>query len=148
MHEVLNGKKISASEATSSLIKAVLKMSADEIISLLNDIEQKEPEMGGEPRIDYCAEVAFSVEERFYTGYIASINASGVFIETNNDFKTGQNLTLSFELPNESEYVKLTGTIDKKGDDGIDVLFDSRLEEFSGMASGIEENMHFKENYC
>lgn len=142
MQEAINGRKISASEATSSLIKAVLKMSADEIISLLNDIEQKEPEMMGEPRIDYCAEVAFSVEERFYTGYITNINASGVFIETKNDFITGQNLTLSFELPNDSEYVKLTGKIDKKADDGIDILFDSCLEEFSGMGSDT------KENYC
>lgn len=140
MQEVLNGKKISASEATSTLIKAVLKMSADEIISLLNDIEQKEPQMAEEPRIDYCAEVAFAVEERFYTGYITNINASGVFIETKDDFTTGQNLTLSFELPNDSEYVKLTGKIDKKADDGIDILFDSSLEEFSGIGSGEEEN--------
>lgn len=146
MLEVLNGKKISTSEATSTLIKAVLKMSADEIISLLNDIEQKEPEMAGEPRIDYSAEVAFSVEERFYTGYISNINASGVFIETKNDFKTGQNLTLSFELPNESEYVKLTGKIDKTADEGIDILFNSRLEDFPRMVSGTDENKPLKEN--
>ncbi len=129
MTGALNQKRVSASEATSSLIKAVLKMSADEIISLLNDLEVKEHENSGEPRMDYCAEVTFSVGEKFYNGYIANINSSGVMIETNDDFISGQKLTLSFQLPNQTDYVKLTGKIVRITKEGIDILFDERIEE-------------------
>ncbi len=133
MTGALNQRSLSASEATSSLIKAVLQMSADEIISLLNDLERKGPENNDEPRKDYCAEVTFSVEEKFYNGYIANINSSGVMIETNEDFISGQQLTLSFQLPNQSDYVKLTGRIFKIAKEGIDILFDERIEEPFGI---------------
>ncbi len=124
----LNQKRITASEVTSSLIKAVLKMSANEIISLLNYLEREDPENNIEPRMDYCAEVTFSVEEKFYSGYIVNINSNGVMIETNDVFVLGQKLTLSFQLPNYSEYVKLTGKIIRIAKEGVDILFDERID--------------------
>lgn len=141
-------KRISISEATSSLIKAVLKMPGDEIIALLNEIEGNMPENKNETRVDYCNEVVFSVDEKFYTGYIANINARGMQIETKNEFQSGQKLTLSFQLPNDSEYVKLTGKIISISEEGVDVLFDVSIEEPLGIPPEKTIMPALDENYC
>lgn len=128
-------KKMSAAEGTSALIKAVLKMPAAKIISLLNELEEKKHKNKREPRINYRAEVAFSVGEKFCSGYIANINSSGIFIETEDKFKPGEKLTLSFALPIDNiEHVKVKGEIVRVSQEGIGVNFDLNIEELLNMS--------------
>lgn len=148
MKTLVKDNKLSVSEATSLLIKAVLKMPGDEIIALLNELEKNGHEAEGELRADYCSEVLFSVEEKFYTGYSTNINSSGVFIETKDEFEPGQKLTLSVQLPNHLEYVKLTGEITGTSENGIDVLFDDVIEESMDIEPEKGNGTVLDENYC
>lgn len=123
--------KMSASEATSALIKAVLKMPAGKIIALLKELEEKRHENKRLPRLDYCSEVTFSVNGRFYSGYIENINANGIFIETEALFKPGEKATLTFGLPGAAENIKITGEIVRVAKEGIGIRFDLDIEAFA-----------------
>lgn len=129
-------RKITASEATSKLIRTILKMPADKIIDLLNEVEEKQHLNKREPRVPYSAEVTFAVNERFYTGYISNINGNGIFIETENRFDPGDKLTLSFESPGGENHIKITGEIVRANEEGIGISFDENIQEMLELSEG------------
>ncbi len=128
MTDETKSRKISASEATSKLIRTILKMPADKIIALLNEVEEKQHINKREARAPYSAEVTFSVNERFYSGYISNINSNGIFIETESRFKPGEKLTLSFEPPGSDNHIKITGEIVRATEEGIGISFDINIQ--------------------
>ncbi len=121
-------RKISASEATSKLIRTILKMPAEKIIALLNEVEEKHHQNKRETRIPYSAEVSFSVNDKFYSGYISNVNSNGIFIETEIEFTPGEKLTLSFEPPGGGSHIKITGEIVRVTEEGIGVSFDINVQ--------------------
>ena len=127
-------RKISASEATSKLIRTILKMPAPKIIALLNEVEEKQHINKRETRLPYSAEVTFSVSEKFYTGYISNINSNGIFIETESRFKPGEKLTLSFEPPGNENHIKITGEIVRATEEGIGISFDINIESLMALS--------------
>jgi Tfp pilus assembly protein PilZ len=87
-------------------------MSAKERQTLLNELEEKHKKGNREfSRKDYKKEVDFVLNKRIFKGFIQNISSSGMFIETIESFSEGQIITLTFELPEPGEHIKISGKI-------------------------------------
>ena len=111
-----NSKKQSSelniSVITTRLFDLVLKMSAKQRQTLLNELEEKYQKGNRDfSRKDYKKEVDFVFNERAFKGFIQNLSASGMFIETSESFPEGQRITLAFELPESEEHIKVFGKI-------------------------------------
>ncbi len=104
--------KPNISVITTRLVDLILKMSAKERQTLLNELEEKYKKGNREfSRKDYKKEVDFVLNERMFRGFIQNLSASGMFIETSESFSEGQRITLTFELPEPGEHIKVSGKI-------------------------------------
>ncbi len=104
--------KPNISVITTRLVDLILKMSAKERQTLLNELEEKYKKGNREfSRKDYKKEVDFVLNERMFRGLIQNLSASGMFIETSDSFSEGQRITLTFELPEPGEHIKVSGKI-------------------------------------
>jgi len=104
--------KPNISVITTRLVDLILKMSAKERQTLLNELEEKYKKGNREfSRKDYKKEVDFVLNERMFRGLIQNLSASGMFIETSESFSEGQRITLTFELPEPGEHIKVSGKI-------------------------------------
>ena len=104
--------KPNISVITNRLVDLILKMSAKERQILLNELEEKYKKGNREfSRKDYKKEVDFVLNERMFRGLIQNLSASGMFIETSESFSEGQRITLTFELPEPGEHIKVSGKI-------------------------------------
>ena len=104
--------KLNISVITTRLVDLILKMSAKERQTLLNELEEKYKKGNREfSRKDYKKEVDFVLNERIFRGFIQNLSASGMFIETSESFSEGQRIILTFELPEPDEHIKVSGKI-------------------------------------
>lgn len=104
--------KLNISVITTRLVDLILKMSAKERQTLLNELEEKYKKGNREfSRKDYKKEVDFVLNERIFKGFIQNLSASGMFIETSESFSEGQIITLTFDLPEPGEHIKVSGKI-------------------------------------
>jgi len=67
--------------------------------------------------------VDYATEGRAYKDYIQDISAGGVFIETRMPFSVGQEVSLSFPLPDHEKYIRITGEVVRTSPQGIGVKF-------------------------
>ena len=75
--------KLNISVITTRLVDLILKMSAKERQTLLNELEEKYKKGNREfSRKDYKKEVDFVLNERIFRGFIQNLSANGMFIET------------------------------------------------------------------
>lgn len=104
--------KLNISVITTRLVDLILKMSAKQRQTLLNELEEKYQKGNRDfSRKDYKKEVDFVFNERLFKGFIQNLSASGMFIETSKSFSEGQRITLAFELPESKEHIKVFGKI-------------------------------------
>ncbi len=104
--------KLNVSVITTRLVDLILKMSAKERQTLLNELEEKYKKGNREfSRKDYKKEVDFVLNERIFRGFIQNLSASGMFIETSESFSEGQRIILTFELPEPGDHIKVSGKI-------------------------------------
>jgi len=97
---------------TTRLVDLILKMSPKERQTLLNELEEKFKKGNRKfSREDYNKEVDFVLNKRIFKGFIQNLSASGMFIETSESFSQGQIITLTFELPEPGEHIKISGKI-------------------------------------
>jgi Tfp pilus assembly protein PilZ len=66
----------------------------------------------------------YMIGNHTFRGYILDISAFGVFVETNEPFPTGREISLSFSLPNHHKPFSLKGKVVWSGSQGIGVKFD------------------------
>lgn len=83
--------------------------------------------------------IDYSTEDRMYKDYIQNISAGGVFIETQMPFAEGQELSLSFPLPNYQKYIKISGEIVRTSPHGIGVRFKTANQEQEEMIKSLVE---------
>ena len=58
-----------------------------------------------------------------YNDFTKDISFGGVFIETSTPFSVGQEISLTFPIPNQQKHIKITGEIVRISDQGIGVKF-------------------------
>jgi len=99
-------------------------MSEDEQLALLKELEERLFKgRRKHEREPFFMAVDYSAKDRFYKDYIQDISAGGVFIETRMPFRAGQEVSLSFPLPNYQKYIKIMGEIARVTTRGIGVKF-------------------------
>lgn len=113
---------------THFLFKLALELSDDQQRTLLKKIEGMVLENGeidkrGYPRKPCLVNVAYTVQNRNYRGFILDISGYGVFIETKDFFSIGQEITMRFSLPTHPKSFELNGEIVWSGTQGFGVKF-------------------------
>ena len=123
-------------EAKRHLFKAIIDMSEAEQLELLKRIENTpslelpvktvslddaEISMRGHRRKRCLLNVTYTVEEKVYRDYILDISNLGLFIETEESFTVGMDMSLTFKLPNYNQPLKLDANIAWIGHRGIGV---------------------------
>jgi len=83
--------------------------------------------------------IDYSTEDRVFKDYIQNISSGGVFIETQMPFSQGQQLSLSFPLPNYQRYIKISGEIVRTSPQGIGVRFQTADKEQEEMLKSLLE---------
>jgi uncharacterized protein (TIGR02266 family) len=112
------------SSVTARLLEVIKKMSEDEQLTLLKELEERLFKgRRKHEREPFFMVVDYSTEDRFYKDYIQDISAGGVFIETRMPFRAGQEVSLTFPLPNYQKYIKIMGEVARVTTQGIGVKF-------------------------
>jgi Tfp pilus assembly protein PilZ len=103
------------------------------------------PERRKHIRKPFFMVIDYSVRGRNYKDFIQNISTGGVFIETRLTLGAGQNVTMSFPLPNSQQHVKISGEIVRSSLKGIGVKF-MLIEQINKQLNlhGLETgNQHF-----
>ena len=118
------GKQSNESSATARLFELIENMSEDEQLALLKKLKERPfKEKREHERKPFFIVVDYSTEERVYKDWIKNISAGGVFIETHMPFSVGQDVSLTFPLPNYQKYIKIIGEVVRIDLQGIGVRF-------------------------
>jgi len=89
-----------------------------------NSQEETEIALRGHSRTSCMLSIDYKVEGHNYESFMLDISPAGAFIESGEDFTAGQQIDLSFSLPNSPRQLKIIGEILWKGLLGIGVKFD------------------------
>ena len=84
--------------------------------------------------------ITYTVENKDFKSFMLDISPAGTFIETNEAFSAGQQISLSFALPTLPQQLNITGEILWKGMLGMGVKFNKLTDEqIAGINNFIEE---------
>ena len=117
------------SAVTARITKLISAMPLDERRKLLKYLEKKN--MAGKrkhPRKTYFMDVNFATQDRVSSGYIQNISSGGLYVETREALSVGQQITLSFKLPDSEDHIKIGGEGVRASSQGIGVKFGMSLD--------------------
>ena len=136
------GKQSKESSATARLFELIENMSEDEQLILLKELKQRTfKERRKHERKPFFIVVDYSAEERVYKDWIKNISAGGVFIETHMPFSVGQEVSLTFPLPNYQKYIKIIGKVVRIDLQGIGVRFKMANQDQEKMIKSLLETI-------
>jgi uncharacterized protein (TIGR02266 family) len=134
------GKEVNHSDLTTRLLELFKRMSEDEQRALLREIEHRLSTGRREHvRKPFFMVVDYSAEDRIHKDFIQNISVGGVFIETRMPFSVGQQVSLSFPLPNYQKYLKILGEVVRTSSQGIGVKFKTVDEDQEAMIKSLLE---------
>ena len=109
---------------TARLIQMIKNMSEAEQRTLLKDLEEKQSEEKRKHvRKPFLMAVDYSTQDHVYKDFIQDISAGGVFIQTSMPFTVGQEVSLTFPLPNYRKHLKIVGEVVRSTKHGVGVKF-------------------------
>ena len=112
------------SDIINQIIELVKRLPPDDQQDLLLELERRTSQnKRGHNRKAYFMVVDYATHDRTYVDFIKDISESGVFIRTHMPFKIGQEISLTFPLPDHKRHVKVSGKIVWSCEDGIGVEF-------------------------
>ena len=142
-------KQLLKSNLTPTLYRLIGKMTGYQQSALLEQLqeqplksislEETEIALRGHNRKSCMLSVEYKVEGHNYEGFMLDISPAGAFIETGEPFTAGQQIDLSFSLPNSPRQLKIIGEILWKGMLGIGVNFDDIAHELSELINAFME---------
>lgn len=123
---------------TARIIELILAMPFEQRRELLKELEENQTEGKRKGhRKSYYMEVNFATLGRVYNGFINNISTEGMLIETRRPLPVGQQIILSFKLPESRIYVKMVGEVVRVAPQGIGVRFKQKVD---GSLAAAEEN--------
>jgi len=126
------------SEEQQALLLEQLQEGAGKVVSL----EETEIALRDHTRKSCMLNITYSVEGQSFESFMLDISPAGAFIETNEAFFAGQQIQLSFALPNFPQKLSITGEILWKGMLGIGVKFNGLApDQIAAIESFIEEEI-------
>ena len=116
--------KLEISPVTDRLISLVMKLSEEQQESLIEELELNlSKEKRRHARKSFITVVDFASQGRAYREFVQDISEGGVFIQAPGSFLEGQDVTLTFPLPDPPKHLKISGRITRISDTGIGVAF-------------------------
>jgi len=130
------------SSVTARLLEVIKAMSEDEQSALLKELEERLFKgRRKHEREPFFMAVDYSTEDRLYKDYIQDISAGGVFIETRIPFRAGQEVSLTFPLPNFQKYIKIMGEVARVTTRGIGVKFKTVDQDQEAMIKSLLQQL-------
>jgi hypothetical protein len=110
------------------LLRLIVQMPPNRRVALFNQLEdpmfRDDPDrVRGETRKKYFRTVYFDFENFTYTGAIADISVTGMFIETEEPFRIGQIIMVNIPETRNDGYLRLAAEIMRTDPEGIGVRF-------------------------
>ena len=111
------------------LLELITDMPDDARQDLLRELEEKAPKGSRRHyRKPFFTIVDYGTQDRVYKDFIQNISAGGLFIETTQPFEKGQEVMLTFPMPDGRGHIKITGEVVRTTPEGIGVRFSSDEE--------------------
>jgi len=130
------------SRITARLIELIKSMPEDEQRTLLKDLEEK-PFEGRRKKVrkPFLMAVDYSTQDHVYKDFIQDISTGGVFIQTHMPFTVGQEVSLTFPLPNYQKHIKVTGEVVRSTTQGVGVKFKMADQDQTAMITSLLESI-------
>jgi len=128
------------SRITARLIELIKNMSEDEQQTLLKDLEER-PFEGRRKHVrrPFLMVIDYSAQDHVYKDFIQDISSGGVFIQTHMPFTVGQEVSLTFPLPNYQKHVKVMGEVVRSTSQGVGVKFKMADNDQEAMITSLLE---------
>jgi len=124
------------SEKQQAILLEQLQESSDKVVAL----EETEIALRDHNRKSCMLNISYTVEDQNFESFMLDISPAGAFIETNEGFSAGQQINLSFTLPNPPQQLKISGEILWKGMLGMGVKFNELADDqITAITTFIEE---------
>ena len=130
------------SRITARLIELIKNMSEDEQRTLLKDLEEK-PFEGRRKHVrkPFLMAVDYSTQDHVYKDFIQDVSTGGVFIQTHMPFTVGQEVSLTFPLPNYQKHIKVIGEVVRSTTQGVGVKFKMADQDQTAMITSLLESI-------
>lgn len=127
---------------TDRLIEFIKNMPEDEQRTLLRDLEAK-PFEGRRKHVrkPFLMAVDYSTQDHIYKDFIQDISTGGVFIQTHMPFTVGQEVSLTFPLPDYKKHVKIIGEVVRSTPQGVGVKFKMADQNQEAMIKSLLESI-------
>jgi Tfp pilus assembly protein PilZ len=133
-------KKPNESDVKARLLELIKNMSQDERLALLKELEERLfKDKREHQRKPFFMVLDYSTDDRVYKDYIQNISAGGAFIETHMPLSVGQEVSLSFPLPNYQKYIRIAGEVVRISPQGIGVKFKMVTQDQEAMIKSLLE---------
>jgi len=83
--------------------------------------------------------IDYSAQDHVYKDFIQDISSGGVFIQTHMPFTVGQEVSLTFPLPNYQKHVKVMGEVVRSTSQGVGVKFKMADNDQEAMITSLLE---------
>ncbi|MFO7931011.1 MAG: PilZ domain-containing protein [Thermodesulfobacteriota bacterium] len=125
-------RKLEISPLADELIDNILELPPEHQRDLLTELKSRR---GGArrkySRQPYRDTVQFSADGKVFNGFFKNVSNNGAFVETLESdlqrLESGRQVTIAFEHPYNSKYIKLDGEIARTSQNGIGIRFYSLL---------------------
>ena len=143
-------KQLLKGDIVGTLFKLIGEMSEDQQALLLGQLqegsgkvvslEETEIALRDHNRKSCMLSITYTVENKNFESFMLDISPAGAFIETSEAFFAGQQIKLSFAIPNVPQQLNITGEILWKGMLGMGVKFKSLTDQqIAAITTFIEE---------
>ncbi|MBW2001037.1 MAG: PilZ domain-containing protein [Deltaproteobacteria bacterium] len=85
--------------------------------------------------------VDYSTKDHVYKDFIQDISTGGVFIETHMPFTVGQEVSLTFPLPNYQKHIKVVGEVVRSTTQGVGVKFKMADQDQEAIITSLLESI-------
>jgi len=134
--------QLNKSKITTRLIELIKNMSEEEQRALLKELEERLFEgKRKHERKPFLMAVDYSTQDHVYKDFIQNISAGGVFIQTNMPFSVGQEVSLTFPLPNYQKHIKIIGEVIRTTPQGVGVKFKMADQDQKAIIKSLLESI-------
>ena len=134
--------QLNESKITTRLIELIKKIPEEEQRALLKELEERLFE--GKRKHDrkpFLMAVDYSTQDHVYKDFIQNVSAGGVFIQTNMPFSVGQEVSLTFPLPNYKKHIKIIGEVIRTTPQGVGVKFKMADQDQKAIIKSLLESI-------
>jgi len=85
--------------------------------------------------------VDYSTQDHVYKDFIQDISTGGVFIQTHMPFTVGQEVSLTFPLPNYKKHIKVVGEVVRSTSQGVGVKFKMTDQDQAAIITSLLESI-------